>query len=81
MKDRQSLLPQLGTLLPLAVEWGAAEQRVLREGVPVLEQEMADAKWAGVRDSSKLEVGEGVAVIGSPAGAFALCAARVRRLF
>ena len=46
MKDRQSLLAQLETLLPLAVEWAAAEeQRALREGVPVSEQEMADAKW------------------------------------
>jgi hypothetical protein len=56
MKDRQSLLAQLETLLPLAVEWAAAEEQpVLREGVPLSEQEMADAKSAGVRDSSKLE--------------------------
>ena len=46
MKARRSLLAQLETLLPLAVEWAAAEeQRALREGVPVSEQEMADAKW------------------------------------
>jgi hypothetical protein len=47
--DRQALLAQFETLLPLAAEWAAEqEQRVLREGVPLSEQEIADAKAAGV---------------------------------
>lgn len=57
MKDRQSLLAQLETLLPLAVEWAAAEeQRVLREGVPLSGQETADAKAIGVREPERIRL-------------------------
>jgi hypothetical protein len=46
--DRQSLIAQFEKLLPLAANWAAAvEQRILREGVPLSEQEMADARAIG----------------------------------
>jgi hypothetical protein len=48
--DRQFLIAHFETLLPLAVKWAAAvEKRILREGVPLSEQEMADARAIGVR--------------------------------
>jgi hypothetical protein len=47
--DRQALFAQFETLLPVATDWAAEqERRVLREGVPLLEQEIGDAKAAGV---------------------------------
>ena len=49
--DRQALLAQFEALLPLAVEWAAAEEdRALRQGIGLSEHEMADAKLAGVRE-------------------------------
>jgi len=43
--DRQSLLAEFETLLPLAAEWAEEEeQRVLHEGVPLSEEEMTDEK-------------------------------------
>jgi hypothetical protein len=49
--DRQSVVTQFETLLPLAVKWAAEqEQRILREGVPLSESEIADAKLVGVRE-------------------------------
>jgi hypothetical protein len=47
---RQLLLSQFEKLLPLAVNWAAAvERRILREGVPLSEQGLADARSFGLR--------------------------------
>jgi hypothetical protein len=55
--DRQSVLAQFETLLPLASEWAAQEeQRVLHEGVPLSEQEMTDAKAIGVRRPERIRL-------------------------
>jgi hypothetical protein len=55
--DRQSVLAQFETLLPLASEWAAEEeQRVLHEGVPLSEQEMSDAKAIGVRRPERIRL-------------------------
>jgi hypothetical protein len=49
--DRPSLVAQFTTLLPLAAEWAAEqEQRILREGVPLSQPELADARAAGVQE-------------------------------
>jgi hypothetical protein len=57
MMDRQSLLAQFETLLPLAVEWAAdQEERILREGVPLSDQEMVDAKAVGVREPQRVRL-------------------------
>jgi len=46
---RQLLLSQFDKLLPLATKWAAAvETRILREGVPLSEQGLADARSLGV---------------------------------
>jgi len=55
--DRRTLLAQFESLLPLAVEWASQEeQRVLREGVPLSEQEMADANAIGVREPGRVRL-------------------------
>jgi hypothetical protein len=55
--DRQALVAELGTLLPLAAEWAEEqEQRILREGVPLSEQEIADAKAAGVQAAERVRL-------------------------
>jgi hypothetical protein len=55
--DRQSLLAQFETLLPLAAEWAAdQEQEILREGEPLSEEEMADAKAIGVREPQRVRL-------------------------
>ncbi len=55
--DRHSLLTQFETLLPLAVEWAAEqERRILREGVPLSEKQMVDAKAAGVREPQRVRL-------------------------
>ncbi len=57
MKDRQLLLAEFETLLPLAAEWAAAEeQRVLREGVPLSERELADARAIGVGEPKRIRL-------------------------
>jgi hypothetical protein len=44
-------------LVPLAAEWAAEqEQLILREGVPLSEQEIADAKAVGVRDPERVRL-------------------------
>ena len=46
---RQLLLSQFDKLLPLATKWAAAvETRILREGVPLSKQGLADARSLGV---------------------------------
>ena len=55
--DRQSLVAQFTTLLPLAAEWAAEqEQRILREGVPLSQPELADARAAGVREPERVRL-------------------------
>lgn len=55
--DQPSLVSQLQTLLPLAAAWAAEqEERTLREGVPLLEEELADAKLVGVRDPRRVRL-------------------------
>ena len=57
MKDRQSILAEFETLLPLAAEWAATEeQRILREGVALSEQELADAAAMGVREPERIRL-------------------------
>jgi hypothetical protein len=55
--DRPSLVAQFTTLLPLAAEWAAEqEQRILREGVPLSQQELADARAAGVQEPERVRL-------------------------
>lgn len=55
--DRQSLVAQFETLLPLAAEWAAEqEQRILRNGVPLSENEIIDARIAGVREPGRVRL-------------------------
>jgi hypothetical protein len=55
--DRQSLIAQLAALLPLAVEWAAEqEQWILREGVPLSEPELDDARAAGVQEPKRVRL-------------------------
>jgi hypothetical protein len=55
--DRQSLVAQFTTLLPLAAEWAAEqEQRILREGVPLSQPELTDAQAAGVQEPERVRL-------------------------
>lgn len=55
--DRLSITAQFEKLLPLATNWAAAvEERILREGVPLLEQELADARALGVREPERVRL-------------------------
>lgn len=55
--DRQSLIAQFETLLPVAVEWATEqERRLLREGVPLSETEIADARTIGVREPKRVRL-------------------------
>lgn len=48
---------QFEQLVPLAAEWAAEqEQQILREGVPLSEQEIADARAVGVRDPERVRL-------------------------
>ena len=52
-----SSLDQFEQLLPLATQWAAEqEQRILREGVPLSEEEIADAKSVGVREPERVRL-------------------------
>jgi hypothetical protein len=54
---RNYLLQQFERLLPLAVEWAhEQEQRILREGVPLSEQEIVDARAVGVREPERVRL-------------------------
>ena len=54
---RQLLLSQFEKLLPLAANWAAAvEKRILREGVPLLVQGLADARSLGVREPERVRL-------------------------
>ena len=49
--DEESVPEQFETLLPLAVQWATEEEeRILREGVPLAEDEVFDAVAIGVRN-------------------------------
>ena len=55
--NRSDLLAHFEMLLPLATNWAAAvEKRILREGVPLSEQEMADAKSIGVHAPERVRL-------------------------
>ena len=55
--DRQFLIAHFETLLPLAAKWATAvEKRILREGVPLSEQEIADARAVGVREPERVRL-------------------------
>ena len=55
--DRQATIDQLGELLPLAAQWATTQQqRVLSEGVPLSENELADAKAIGVRNPERVRL-------------------------
>jgi hypothetical protein len=55
--DRQAAFEHLEGLLPLAAEWAMEQQqRVLCEGVPLSEKEMADAKAIGVRNPQRVRL-------------------------
>lgn len=55
--DRQFLVAHFEKVLPLAARWAAAvERRILREGVPLSEREMEDAKSVGVRAPEKVRL-------------------------
>ncbi|MEO8440652.1 MAG: hypothetical protein ABI540_10585 [Spartobacteria bacterium] len=54
---RKMLLAQSGRWLPLAARWAEAlERRILREGVPLTEDELSDARALGVRDPGKVRL-------------------------
>ena len=64
--NRQLIVAQFETLLPLAVEWAAKlEQRILREGVPLSEKEIVDATVAGVQQPRRVRLLQ-VGVIPAP---------------
>jgi hypothetical protein len=55
--DRQIAFERLEELLPLAAEWAMEQQqRVLCEGVPLSEKQMADAKAIGVRNPERVRL-------------------------
>jgi hypothetical protein len=48
---------QFETLLPLAVQWATEEEaRILREGVPLADDEVVDAVAIGVRDPKRIRL-------------------------
>ena len=62
----ETVVDQFEMLLPLAVEWASEqERRILREGQPLSEEQIADAKAVGVRDPERVRVLP-VAAIPSP---------------
>jgi hypothetical protein len=53
----ESVPEQFETLLPLAVQWATEEeQRILREGVPLAEDEVVDAVAIGVRSPKRIRL-------------------------
>lgn len=64
---RQFSPAQFQVLLPLAAQWVTEqEERILREGVPLTEEEIADARAVGVRDPERVRLLQ-VDAIPSPA--------------
>jgi len=57
MMDRQAAAEHLEELLPLAAQWATEQkQRVLFEGVPLSETELADAKSIGVKNPDRVRL-------------------------
>jgi|KBSMisStandDraft_5_1062788.scaffolds.fasta_scaffold140178_2 hypothetical protein len=55
--DRHFLIAHFEAFLPLAAKWASSvERRILREGVPLSEQEMADAKAVGVCEPERVRL-------------------------
>jgi hypothetical protein len=55
--NQQSVPAQFDQLFPLAVAWaGEEEQKILSEGVPLLEHEIADAFVVGLRAPSRVRL-------------------------
>jgi hypothetical protein len=55
--DRQLLIDQFEKLLPLAAGWAESiEKRILREGVPLTDVELADARVLGVREPQRVRL-------------------------
>ena len=55
--NQGSLLTQFEELLPLAVAWATEqEERILREGEPLLRHEIADAHAIGVREPDRVRL-------------------------
>jgi hypothetical protein len=55
--DRVLMIEQLEALLPLAADWATEQQRrILRDGVPLSKEEIADAKAVGVREPERVRL-------------------------
>jgi hypothetical protein len=55
--NRESLLAQFEMQLPLAAAWaGEEEQRILRNGVPLSEKEIGDARTIGVQRRGRVRL-------------------------
>jgi hypothetical protein len=55
--NREVLLAQFEKLIPLTARWAEAlEARILREGVPLSEKELADATALGVREPERVRL-------------------------
>jgi hypothetical protein len=57
LMDQESLLAQLEMLLPAAAAWATEqEQKILREGLSLLEPELADAHAIGVHNPDRVRL-------------------------
>jgi hypothetical protein len=55
--DQEFSPDQVEALLPLAASWAAEQEaRILREGVPLSDQEILDAKAAGVKEPERIRL-------------------------
>lgn len=55
--DRKTLIAQFDKLLPLATKWASSvEHRILREGVPLAEESLGDARKIGVREPDRVRL-------------------------
>lgn len=55
--DRKIIIAQFEKLLPLAAKWASSlETRILREGLALSEQELADARAIGVREPQRVRL-------------------------
>jgi hypothetical protein len=55
--DGPMMIEQLETLLPLAADWATEQQRrILREGVPLSDEAIADAKAVGVKEPERVRL-------------------------
>jgi hypothetical protein len=55
--NQESVRSQLEILLPLAVTWATEqEQKILRDGVPLSEKEVGDARTIGVQNPNRVRL-------------------------